>query len=852
MDLDMQHLLSEFSNEASELLGKAESEIIELEKNQDSDRINAIFRYIHTVKGNSGMFEFSRMSKLAHALENLLGKYREKRIEITREVIDLMLSSVDKLKDILNHLKEEEYADIDELCNHLKSVADNLSNNKIDTANPEHTKAEINLEQIFDKEKIDTLTDLCVSEKKYVYVLGINLLEQETINTVNELNLFLNSFAYVIYDKKIVEEHIEGLETYSNTPKSLLYFILVYSNIPIEELQPKLELKNISVKILYSPIEKPIPQIVETIPETVAVTQTNRVNGNDKPTETTTAAAESYLRVKSKLLDDLINLVGETIITRNQLFQVSAFLNDAEGSGILSRMSQLITQLHEKIMHTRLQELNTINQRVNRVVRDTARNLGKQVEMVFEGGEVELDKTMIDTILDSIIHMVRNSIDHGIEIPEERIKAGKNPTGRIKLSASLQIGNIQLIIEDDGKGLDHDKIRKVAVNKGLIGANDHLSQEEIEDLLFKPGFSTATVVTETSGRGVGMDVVRTSFKKLGGSVHMRSVQGKGTSITATIPQTVTVISCLLISVDNIRYAIFQKNVSELINFESEMFTIVNGIRMYRFRNSMIPLIHLGKMLYPEKDFKEETEYIVIVKSENYLFGILFDQMLGTEEIVVKPLGDFFQELKLFAGATIMGDGEAVLILDISGVAEFQKIDGHTSQDTAEINSVINRMKKEQGFILFDIMGHRFATSLGSVICIEKLSNYPIENLSGLDVIQYKDAVIPIITLNEIYNLSSETSLESAFLIIINVDNKNLAVVINEIIDIVYEISMIDDGRFKGESVIGHAIINGHTTVVIDINDLLGRVYKHKFEWIGKHLEQISQIKISPEEMVQAQ
>ena len=157
----------------------------------------------------------------------------------------------------------------------------------------------------------------------------------------------------------------------------------------------------------------------------------------------------------------MIKLVGETIITRNQLFQVSAFLNDAEGSGILSRMSQLITQLHEKIMHTRLQELNTINQRVNRVVRDTARNLGKQVEMVFEGGEVELDKTMIDTILDSIIHMVRNSIDHGIEIPEERIKAGKNPTGRIKLSASLQIGNIQLIIEDDGKGLDHDKIRKV-------------------------------------------------------------------------------------------------------------------------------------------------------------------------------------------------------------------------------------------------------------------------------------------------------------------------------------------------------------------------------------------------------
>lgn len=851
MDLNMQQLLSEFSNEANELLGKAESEIIELEKNQDPDRINAVFRYIHTIKGNSGMFEFSNISKLAHALENLLGKYRDKKMDISKEIIDLMLSSVDKLHDMLGHLKDESHENIDSLCDQLKNAADSLSQPHEQKAHKEHSEqVKINLDTVFEKEKIDSFINVAVSENKYAAIVAVNLLEQDILS-INELNLFLNSNAFVIYDKKISEENIEGLEKYENAPDKLLYFFLIYSINSIEETIKKLELKVLDMKILNekkdplnsqaetSEPAEPEPQIIKTAEPITQTPQTATT-----PEKQVEAVTESYLRVKSKLLDDLINLVGETIITRNQLFQVSAFLNDPEGNGILSRMSQLITQLHEKIMHTRLQELNTINQRVSRVVRDTARNLGKQVEVIFEGGEVELDKTMIDTILDSIIHMVRNSIDHGIETPEERISAGKNPTGKIKLSASLQIGNIQIIIEDDGRGLNHDKIRKVAISKGLIGPADHLTQEEVEDLLFKPGFSTATVVTETSGRGVGMDVVRTSFKKLGGSVHMRSVPGKGTSITATIPQTVTVISCLLISVDNIRYAIFQKNVSELINFEKDMFTIVNGVRMYRFRNSMIPLVHLGKLLYPEKDFKEETEYIVIVKSENYFFGILFDQMLGTEEIVVKPLGEFFSELKLFAGATIMGDGEAVLILDISGVAEFEKIEGHSSTEAAEYNSILNKVKREHGFILFDITGHRFATSLESVICIEKLSDYPIENLSGLDVIQYKDAVIPIITLDEIYNLNTATSVENAFLIIINVENKNLAVVINEIIDIVYEIQMIEDGRFKGESVIGHAIINGHTTIIIDIKDLLGRVYKHKFEWIGKHLEQISQMRIS--------
>lgn len=813
MGLDMQQLIGEFSNEANEFLEKAETEIIELEKNPDPEKINAVFRYIHTVKGNSGMFEFQNLSRLSHALESLLGKFREGSLTINKEYIDLMLEAVDRLKLMIRELDKESSFDISSMTEQLKSAAA-AEQKKTVTENiaEELTITEEDVVRAFTEDFLKEAAREAEKNHQFASVAVLDLIEQR-FQSLGELAEFLSQFGMNIKMRHLLADSIPDLET----PSDFLPFaFLILSEQDIKEFLKKYDLRPKFILSLYSPI-----QLIQS------------KDTNQKQEKQAAENSDSYLRVRSRLLDDLINLVGETIITRNQLFQRSAFLNDPEGGNILSRMSQLITQLHEKIMHTRLQELNSINQRIQRVVRDTAKNLGKQVEFQFEGGEVELDKTMIDTILDSIIHMVRNSIDHGIETPEERIRKGKNPIGKIRLSASLQIGNIQLVIDDDGQGLNHEMIRKTAEAKGLIPQGTGFTQEEIEELVFLPGFSTAKAVTETSGRGVGMDAVRTSFKKLGGNVHLKTVFGKGTSITAVIPQTVTVISCLLITVDQTRYAIFQKNVSELIQFDPELFTIVNGVRMYRFRESMLPLVHLGKLLYPDREFKDEAEYVVIVKSENYYFGILFDQMIGTEEIVVKPLGEFFSELKLFAGATIMGDGEAVLILDIAGISEFEGIESKNKE--SESTRAASELKKETGYLLFEIMEHRFATSLEYVTNIEKLSNFQFEDLSGIKVIQYKEDIIPVVSLKDVYSLEGESNQDSSFLIIVSTENKEIAVMINEIVDIVYDIHIVEDNRYHGESVLGHSIINDKSTVIIDIQDLISKISKVQFSWIGKHL-----------------
>lgn len=842
MALDPEKLLSDFKTEAIDLLEKSEMVILELEKDYDSSKVNNLFRYIHTVKGNSGMFDFTSIHTLAHKMETLMGNVRENKTELTKEITDVLLQGVDRLKDILGDIENEKTYSIDDLEERLDALE--RGEIPLSTKKPQgETKSPIDDSPkellSFDIFEFESYIKMAKEQNLYLALVYLDLNKQK-FRKFSELMEFFNQNSGNILYKSVLVEKVLPLEDLEDN--SIPYQMIFMHSEPVKELLSQLGLIHIEILSLYQPKFKTITEEVEKdITEQVSWMKDEAeipkpaIQSQKQVTTQSNSSSETHIKVKIGLLDDLINLVGETIITRNQLLQRAAIVNDSEGNVILSRMSQLITQLHEKIMHTRLVELNIVFYKIKRLVRDISKQLGKKVELILDGGDVELDKTMIDVISDAIIHMIRNSIDHGIESPQERLNKGKNETGRLSITSHLQTGNVQLVIEDDGKGLDTEKIRAKAISIGMLTADEAktMPNEDIDELIFAPGLSTAKNITETSGRGVGMDVVKSSFKKLGGSIRLQNKPGKGLKFIATIPQTVSVISCLLIAIGSRRFALFQKYISELIRFDSGLYSVVNGHKMYRLRDRFLPLVHLGQVLFPDKKFDYDPSYIVVVKSENYHFGIMFDQMLGTEEIVIKPLGEHFRDLSLFSGATIMGDGEAVLILDVAGIAESSKVQVFREDKLTEGTSKV--FKKDAGYVLFQSSQQYFATLSSSVVCIEKIKFNKIEKLSGFDVVQYKSDIIPVIRLEEIYDVNSTDCKDDVYVIIIKIGKRNMGILIHEILDVINDIDVIQSDRFHGESILGHSLVNGHTTIVIDAVGLLTRLNDIRFKWLGQHL-----------------
>lgn len=814
---EYEKLVLDFIAEAEDLLDQSESLILQMEDHFDEDSINSVFRFIHTVKGNSGMFELKNIAALSHKMESLLDLLRSGKLKINKEMIDLLLESLDKLKSILKDIENEKNFSIDDLSQRISTYLESDPSQETEQQPPpvkQMVEAEI------DDDLFRPQIQKAEQENKYLSYMVLDLSKQK-FHKLNELVEILQEYSEQIIDGRIIEQSI-ALEH----PGHLEYQILYSSDEDPQQFIDKTELRVEK----YTPLHTPQNMIAEKQENQPAVQEPiEKMSHPDK-------LAEPHLKVKIQLLDDLINLVGETIITRNQLLQRSALINDSEGNVVLSRLSQLITQLHEKIMHTRLQELNIVYQRINRIVRDTARLLGKKIRLSLDGGEVELDKTMIDTLIDTLVHILKNSIDHGIEMPEERMAAGKSEYGTIAVSASLQTGNVRLVIADDGKGLNLEKIKNSSIKKGLISEEEasKLSREEIEELIFHPGVSTAKLVTETSGRGVGMDAVRTSFKKIGGNVHLNSVEGKGVTLVATIPQTVSVISCLIISVMKRRFALFQKYISELIKFDAKLHKVVNGHRMYKLRDKLIPIINLKELLYPEKDNQSDPSFIVVVKSETYFFGLLFDEMLGTEEIVIKPLGEHFQGIKLFSGATIMGDGEAVLILDAFGIAEFSGLQMNI-QENRDQEQDSGSLIQESGYLLFESSGQRFVTISSSVVSIEKFKQTDIEHLSGIEIVQFKNDIVPLVRLEEIYAIPPHDLNEEIYVVMTQINSKNIGILIHRIIDVIGDIEIIQSENFRGEGILGHTLLDKHTVLVIDTITLLTKIAKERFKWLGQEI-----------------
>ncbi|MBI5746057.1 MAG: chemotaxis protein CheA [Nitrospirae bacterium] len=549
-------------------------------------------------------------------------------------------------------------------------------------------------------------------------------------------------------------------------------------------------------------------------------------------------SAESSIRVDVGLLDKLMNLVGELVLARNQLLQRVREEDNAVYAGTAQRMNLITTELQDAVMKTRMQPILNVWEKFPRLVRDLAKTNGKEVELVMDGAETELDKTLLEAIKDPLTHIVRNSVDHGIETPDMRRARGKGPKGMLNLKAYHEGGQINIEIGDDGNGIDIEKVKRKAIEKGLVSAEavSRMSEREALNLIFLPGLSTAEKVTNVSGRGVGMDVVRTNIEKIGGTVEMTSRLGQGTSLRIKIPLTLAIIPALMVAAGKELFAIPQASLLELVRVDPESggrIEVIHDASFYRLRGTLLPILYLNRLLCLEEGrgtlqcapTETSNTSIVVLKAGERPFGLVVDAVNNSEEIVVKPLSRQLKGLSVFAGATIMGDGRVALILDVQGVAKeggfLQSKAGETKltlEDSTEDGSGI----EHHTLILFSASGNdRFAVPLALVDRLEEFYLNRVEQAAGRDIIQYRGGLLPLIRLDRILGIDSpDQNREMLPTIVFSGKKKNVGLVVDRILDIVEAESVLHPPPPGKTGVAGSLVIEGMTTDLLNIDQVI--------------------------------
>ncbi len=538
---------------------------------------------------------------------------------------------------------------------------------------------------------------------------------------------------------------------------------------------------------------------------------------------------ESHVRIDVHLLDQLMTLAGELVLSRNRLTQLANQLNDPEFLTANQRMSLVVTELQEQIMKTRMQPIGNVFNKFPRIVRDLAKTAEKKVQLRIEGAETELDRSIIESIKDPLTHMVRNSIDHGIEPPDIRVQKEKPPVGTLTMKAYHEGGQVIIEIVDDGAGIDPNKLRQKAVDKGLITEEqaEALSDREALMLIFQPGFSTAEKVTNISGRGVGMDVVKTNIEKLGGTVELLSEVGVGTTIKIKIPLTLAIIPALIVTSQDQRYAIPQVNLVELVHLNPKLMERdvqkIGNSEFYRLRGEILPLIRLRNVLRldeQEEISEEDGMNIVVLNAGGHLFGLVVDSISDSEEIVVKPLGSHLKHIPVFAGTTLMGDGRVALILDVVGITS----SAAAGDDAMKHGTVVSTktLEDDHQFLLLCTIGQDeyFALPLALVNRLDKIKASDLEFVGGKEVIQYRGHSMPVIRLENYLPISPLPEQDEYHLIVFHMNHKDIAFLVSQIDDSLDLAIDVEEGTFKQEGILGSAIIKDRTTLFLDVYQII--------------------------------
>jgi len=618
MDLptnEMDEIIDEFVVESEESLESLDQMFVALEKDPgNKELLNEIFRCAHTIKGASGFLGFQRLVEVAHVSEDVLNKLRKGELIATPEVMDAVLKAMDIIKEMLSNIKDTREEGIAPSIDFIRAVLDSSESGDAGGGGAEETPVE----------DVSAVVQEAVTEKAEA--------DKAEAVTAEEVKLEEVSSGEVKAEKVMAEE------------------------------------------------AKPAPPL-KAAPEKSAVTG----DGDKKKAPTAHKEREHNIRVDIVKLDDVLNLVGELVLSRNRLMRLGSQLSDTSvdeeivvhTDEAISQLDLVTSDLQLAVMKMRMQPIAKVFNKFPRMVRDLARQSEKEIDLRLIGEETELDKTVIEEIGDPLIHLIRNSVDHGVESPEDRVAAGKPSCGTISLSASQEGQNIVVCVEDDGKGMDPEKIKESAINKGVITAEDaaKLGRKDALDLIFKPGFSTVKKVSDISGRGVGMDVVKTGISNINGHITIDSEAGKGTKILLRLPLTLAIIQILIVKSGDEIYGIPLVNVVENIRVRRDDVKTIEGRDVIRIRERVLPVARLDTLIRGNSpvDCKgKDTIFIVIIGVGETQFGLLVDELCGQEEIVMKSLGEYMKGTQGVAGASITGDGKVVLILDAASVLMVQE------------------------------------------------------------------------------------------------------------------------------------------------------------------------------------
>ena len=626
----------------------------------------------------------------------------------------------------------------------------------------------------------------------------------------------------------------EGTGDYSNLVRDLDY---------LRETGGLAESPPILARTTVAPIElvsvPPVEPLRLTPAAVVSPANANSVSMVQEPVEPkASAVSDSSIRVDVGLLDKLMTLVGELVLARNQVMQFSTSQEDGAFLGTVQRLNLLTTELQANVMKTRMQPIGNIWSKFPRVVRDLAVACGKQVRIDMEGQETELDKTIIEAIRDPLTHMVRNSVDHGIEPPAKRLERGKLAEGRLSLHAFHEGGKVIIEITDDGGGIDPIRVRDKAIKVKAISPEEagRMNERELVNLVFLPGFSTTEKVTHFSGRGVGMDVVRTNIERIGGSVELESRPGLGTTVKMKIPLTLAIIPALTVTSGSERYAIPQVSLLELVRLEADQvkqrIESIHGFPVYRLRSNLLPIVYLNKELRIGDCQAAEGEIsIVVLQADDRQFGLVVDVIHDTEEIVVKPLQKQLKGVNVFAGATIMGDGRVALILDVLGIAQRAnvvtgaRVRALTEQST-QANDASSNAK--QSLLLFSTRdGGRMAIPLSIVARLEEFPFGSLERTGDQYVVQYRGEILPLLDVarqlsrDSERNAASPLSGDTVQVVVYAGSERQVGLIVGSILDIVEE-EIVATTRSSRAGVLHSAVVQGRVAEFLDVEGLVSR------------------------------
>lgn len=546
------------------------------------------------------------------------------------------------------------------------------------------------------------------------------------------------------------------------------------------------------------------------------------------------AAGDPQVRVAVRILDRLMSLAGELVLARNQLLQVVALHAHPALEPVAARVDQVASDLQEVVMQSRMQPIGNVFGKFNRIVRDLSAKLGKKCELRIEGSEVELDKTILEAIGDPLTHLVRNSLDHGVEAPETRRTRNKAPYGTLLLRACHQAGKVRISIVDDGAGIDADRVKRKAVERGVISAEQAaaMNKQEAVGLIFHPGFSTADQVTDLSGRGVGMDVVKTNIVRIGGSVDVETALGDGTSIHITLPLTLAIIPSLIVRSGGERFAVPQADIVELVRVKNDgertgVETIKNA-EMLRLRDELLPLVRLDSVFGAGDDAPADADgssprpalrrqEIVVVENGPYRYGLIVDELRDPEEIVVKPLGRHLAACTCLAGATVLGDGEVALILDPAGIAVNAGLAKHVADESRTAAAAANRDDDAQELLLFcNAPSERFAVPMAVVKRIERIDAGAVKRVGDREVRQYDDSTLPLLRLERHVTALPPVETARPYIIVFGVGDREVGLFAPDIFDIRRTSMDVDTHTFRQPGIVGSLVIDRQTVRLVDV------------------------------------